>query len=382
MVGPENLKPLIIVGASARSAAMSAIAAGYQPICVDLFADQDLQRIAPVRRCDVKSYPLGILDLVKDLPQDTPLIYTGAIENCSVLIEMLGKRFTLLGCSSKAVVSVRDERVFEGLPKIKGIGCCQVKNQTLLAKMIWKFSPIRSKKKFLLKPKAGAGGVGITEARSGFTPDDFYQQEFIEGDSVALIFYSDGWSTRFVGATKQLVGDGDFGASAFKYAGSIGPIALKKKQRDAVMKLAVSLTQQCDLRGVFGIDAIIKNKTMGKIYPVEINPRYTASVEVIEKAMGVAVFAEDDRKVKVKPMGFHGKAIVYAKAGGLLPDLMNLSEGLLGQVADISQAGLSVEVGQPICTVFGWGECVEDCEAVLKKNAQAIYQFLEDNAVH
>ena len=324
-----QLKPLVLVGASTRAAAASVLAAGYQPICVDLFADQDLQKMAPVRQCDVKTYPLGIWDLVQDLPKDTPLIYTGAIENCTALIELLEKRFTLIGCHAKSVVMVRDVFVFESLPKIKGIGRCKIRKQDLLSKAIRKFSPFGKKRKYLLKPKAGAGGDGITVAKCGFTPDDFYQQEFIEGESIALIFYSDGWSTRFVGATKQLVGDVDFGADGFKYVGSVGPITLKKKQRDAAMKLAVSLTQQCDLRGVFGIDAIVKFKSWGKIYPVEINPRYTASVEVIEKALGVAVFAEDDRKENVKPVGYHGKAIVYAKVDFVLPDLMGLPETVI-----------------------------------------------------
>ena len=37
------------------------------------------------------------------------------------------------------------------------------------------------------------------------------------------------------------------------------------------------------LRGLFGVDAI---KRQDSIYPVEANPRYTASVEVLELALG------------------------------------------------------------------------------------------------
>ena len=50
------------------------------------------------------------------------------------------------------------------------------------------------------------------------------------------------------------------------------------------------------------------------------------------------------------------------------------------QVADIGQVGIEVLKGQPICTVFGWGEDVADCEKVLKKNAQAVYHFIENSA--
>ena len=42
--------PLAIVGASTRSAAESAVRAGFQPLAADLFADADLQQIATTTR--------------------------------------------------------------------------------------------------------------------------------------------------------------------------------------------------------------------------------------------------------------------------------------------------------------------------------------------
>ena len=44
---------------------------------------------------------------------------------------------------------------------------------------------------------------------------------------------------------------------------------------------AIAFRRFGGLRGVFGIDAIVRN---GVPWPVEVNPRYTASVEVIEIA--------------------------------------------------------------------------------------------------
>ena len=81
-------RPLLIVGASTRGAAASAVRAGYTPYCIDLFADRDLVEIASVKRCPHDDYPQAIVSLLDRWQKDkqgptpnTPWIYTGAIEN-------------------------------------------------------------------------------------------------------------------------------------------------------------------------------------------------------------------------------------------------------------------------------------------------------------
>ena len=49
---------VLILGASTRAAAQSAIRAGLRPICADLFADLDLRDCARV--LDVDDYPHGL----------------------------------------------------------------------------------------------------------------------------------------------------------------------------------------------------------------------------------------------------------------------------------------------------------------------------------
>src|SRR5438552_15280885 len=77
MGGPQNL---LIFGASTRAAAFSALRAGLQPWCADLFADADLQARCPAMRVPAGSYPRGFLRLAKEsIPG--PWMYTGALEN-------------------------------------------------------------------------------------------------------------------------------------------------------------------------------------------------------------------------------------------------------------------------------------------------------------
>ena len=71
----------------------------------------------------------------------------------------------------------------------------------------------------------------------------------------------------------------------FNYCGNIGPITLPVPVRNILQGIGDTLAVKAGLRGVFGIDFILEGKTP---VPVEVNPRYTASVEVLEESIPVA----------------------------------------------------------------------------------------------
>src|SRR5205807_493928 len=82
---------LLIVGASARSAAFSVLRAGLRPECADLFADADLRARCPVWCAPPKDYPGGFLDLPA-FAAPGPWLYTGGLENRPELIDELARR--------------------------------------------------------------------------------------------------------------------------------------------------------------------------------------------------------------------------------------------------------------------------------------------------
>ncbi len=53
--------------------------------------------------------------------------------------------------------------------------------------------------------------------------------------------------------------------------------------------MANQLTQEFGLRGVNGIDLVIPDD-LG-VHLIEVNPRYTASMELVERAYGLNIFA-------------------------------------------------------------------------------------------
>ena len=115
-----------------------------------------------------------------------------------------------------------------------------------------------------------------------------YLQEFIEGESQSAVFCGEGGGARLLGVSRQLVGEDFLHAAPFRYCGSVGPLQPDAAQRQTLERFGSILARKCGLRGLFGVDGIVRD---GAFWPVEVNPRYTASVEVLEYALGLSAMA-------------------------------------------------------------------------------------------
>src|SRR3989442_14208047 len=96
---------LVIVGGSARAAAMSALRAGLRPWCADFFADADLARLCPVlrlRRNDVTE----VVDLARQAPV-APWMYSGGMENRPGVVELISQTRPLWGNPAEVLRRVR-----------------------------------------------------------------------------------------------------------------------------------------------------------------------------------------------------------------------------------------------------------------------------------
>jgi predicted ATP-grasp superfamily ATP-dependent carboligase len=219
-----------------------------------------------------------------------------------------------------------------------------------------------------------------------------YYQEYIEGDAAAAIYLSDGLVTRLLGVTRQLVGESRLHATAFHYCGSIGQLVLAPPLRETFECLGTVLARGCGLRGLFGIDCVLRD---GVPWPLEVNPRYTASIEVLEYALGFAAlgwqrFVFDRSAPEPRPPSTEasypviGKAILFAKApltfpteGPWLGSLRcSVSVHDLPAFADIPSAGQGIEAGRPILTLFAHADTPEACLDCLQQTAADLDQWL------
>ena len=94
-----NSDKFLILGASTRAAAFSALRAGLTPWCADLFADADLHMRCHVERVIPHEYPQCFVKLAENAPAG-PWMYTGALENHPAIVERIGRRRPLWGFRS------------------------------------------------------------------------------------------------------------------------------------------------------------------------------------------------------------------------------------------------------------------------------------------
>jgi predicted ATP-grasp superfamily ATP-dependent carboligase len=372
---------LLIVGASARAATFSALRAGLQPWGADLFNDADLIARCPCLRLPARQYPGGLVKMLQTAPQ-APWIYTGALENRPALIRTLSRLRPLWGNGSQVLRQVRSPFVVEKLLRDRQLACPrhQRPGQRPPPEARW-----------LVKPLAGAGGRGIGwwSGPEAAQTCKVYLQEYVEGDSCAAVYIGDGTSAVLFGVTHQLTGEPWLHALPFHYCGSVGPLALADTTRAAFDRLGHVLAAGFQLRGVFGVDCILHE---GVPYPVEINPRYTASVEVLEYATGVSALAlhrdacaGGSMKLRLpSPRQLVGKAVPFARDLVVFPATGPWWRALQSRVcihelpefADIPNVGTRMWPHQPILTFFTQGDSVVACVDQLRQIARDLDRWL------
>ena len=74
---------------------------------------------------------------------------------------------------------------------------------------------------WLLKPRRSGGGHGTRAWRGGAVSRQAYLQQRIRGVPGSVIFLADGRRVYPLGITRQLVGERAFGATGFRYCGSL-----------------------------------------------------------------------------------------------------------------------------------------------------------------
>ncbi len=371
-------EPLIILGSSTRAAAQSAVRSGYEPWCIDRRGDVDLRAIPGAAVRVVKQYddPKAVLSLLDEAPAEAKVILTGGLDNAFELLKAVDFEHHFLTSPPEAVRKVRWPSALATIPTTHGLRHCKTLTSIGFLRRLWR-SAFGSfgKTRYLLKPIASYGGQGIGWFEPGGSISaGHYIQQYVRGMPVSAVFHCDGWSSILLGATEQLIGDPSFGASGFSYCGSVGPLQLTERSREALSHLGVVLTQRSDLRGVFGVDLIMD--FAGDLWPVEVNPRYPASAELIEKITGVHVLTPTDGSRKEKKRGTltHAKAVVFARKDCAASDLYALFSR--DQVADVPEPGRPIRKGAAICTVFAAATTRDDCMTKLRALAQQVYEAL------
>jgi predicted ATP-grasp superfamily ATP-dependent carboligase len=368
-----------VVGASARAAVHSLARAGYESWAVDQFRDRDLKRVAPCALCPSDRYPDAIPELAAQFPPG-PVLYTGGLENYPHVLRELAATRELWGNPPEVVERVRDPYQF---------AACDLP----LPRLVPRGEACPRYGRWLRKPLRSGGGLGIRFAKPGEAASPHhYLQEFVDGVPMSALFLSDlaetfVWpdGTALFGVTEQLIGEEWLHARPFAYCGNIGPLKIDRWIEAQLSGDALVANRELGLRGLWGLDFVLRD---GTAHPVEVNPRYTAGVEVLELGTRTSAAAVHGAcySGRAALSGFTiprrydspvGKAIYYAPHAIHFPHSGPWDADLAGafdpwrvpQFADVPESGSAIEIGRPVLTFFAHGSTPAEVRDRLQSRA-------------
>jgi predicted ATP-grasp superfamily ATP-dependent carboligase len=359
--------------------AESAALAGYAVWSLDAFGDLDQHpgvRAVSLPRDIGAPFTVDAVVRAAESVETDVVAYLSPFENHPAAVERLSRGRALWGNSASVLRRVREPGV------------------------ISRASGVSDSNRWLVKPRASGGGHGIDWWTPGKpVPAGSHVEPYIEGEPGSIVFVAAGRDLVPLGLTSQLVGEAAFGASGFRYCGSVvipSPVVIPSEARDphrpgrktwqlldSALHVARGVVAEFDLVGINCIDFIAHD---GVAIPIELNPRWSASMELIERTYGVSVFGlhaaacEAGELPTVDLARAHtntviGKAIVFARHDVTCGDTaLWLGDNT---VRDVPHPGEQIPAGRPVCTIFASGADTDACYAGLVARANRVYETLD-----
>ncbi len=285
-------------------------------------------------------------------------------------VENISRRHFLWGIDAQTVRAVRNPgRVADVLARNE-IACPEVRSDP---------RGLPRDSSWLKKPLASGGGRGIEPLtdRNDTGSATHYYQERIDGPSFSALFMGERFRARLIGVTRQWIG---IEGSPFGYLGSIGPTPTTEALASQLESLGTALAFAFGLAGWFGVDFILRDEIP---LPVEVNPRYTASLEIHELASRRSLLAEHRQALQASthprdtPVRAHSsptrviaKWILHAPRRLVAPDIIpeeHESDDVFGvrSIADIPWPGTCFNPGEPVMTLLAAGANLAECTSRL-----------------
>jgi len=379
---------LVCVGASVRGLARSAVRAGWRVHAADLFGDRDLRDVVASFAWaggGPTPYPDHLATVVAAFPEG-PWCYTGALENHPDLVDRIAATRHLAGNGGPALRAVRD-------PTILGTAVREAGLHFPATFAVPDGLPTDGS--FLLKPRASAGGRGIVPWHGAAGPERLpahVWQRRVAGTTWAAAFVCAPPVARCWGVTRQLLGRRWCHAQAFAYCGSIAvaPQQAPPTLAAACTRLGRTLVETFGLVGLVGVDLVID--AAGNVHVIEVNPRPTASMELIERSTGVAhaavhlaacgMAAAPPRSSGRVATGSWGKAVLFAAHDTLVEPVLDAA--LAGAsarwsradgwpaLADVPPPGARVAARRPLLTLFARGPNEAATARLLRRRAAVL----------
>lgn len=254
-------------------------------------------------------------------------------------------------------------------------------------------------KKFILKPRSGAGGYGVriledknigllknidlgllkdmdpeqdpTNIIRELSSDECILQEFVDGENISASVLSTEDEARTILTSTQIIGDTKLGQmEPFGYCGNTVPYIGDME----ISELAQKVVTHLSLIGSNGVDFMARN---GELYVIEVNPRLQGTFECAELSLGMNMAeahleACQGHLVEVPaPHSFAVKMVVHALQSSTVGNLN------FPGVCDLPRPGVIIERGEPLVTVLSSGQLREDVIYTARKLVGKVYNSVK-----
>ncbi len=372
----------------------NAFSHGYKVAAVDAFNDWDAARFG-VLAGTASAFDFfktgdfgGVLKEYEKLPQgfrEDPILFCAPVEyDCAILQKARTQR-DVLNPKTRIIEKCRDLSFWAEMAPGGGEGITMP--ETSLAKP-------KNPYGWIAKNLKSAGGTGIAR----LTVDDdmcnsngIYYQRLVEGESIGAVFLSmqDGRS-RLIGIARHITGESLFRQKEFLFGGMVYPAAVRGDAVDgetlkAIERFGRAVSMASGMWGWWGADFIVNRN---KVYFLEINPRPTASLELVAIAHGLDIVGIQAqamasargetgaaRKWPVEllpePEEHFATAVIYADKDIRVIDQQRWFDMW---ARDIPAEGRTVKKGEPALSFYSKGPNADECMLEIREKAKIFYE--------
>jgi uncharacterized protein len=367
-----DLPAIIVVAYSARSLAASAAHAGFAPLSIDVFDDDDMREMsfASVKLDGgladglTRGKVMGAVETLIGAHDPVGLVYGAGFEHQPETIAAIASKIRVFGNDDKTLKRAKDPVALAQVCEANGVRHPQVV-----------FAPPDEPELWLVKRRGGAGGAHIAAAyvASGASPDCYYQLR-VTGESISALFLASERRSEIIGLTTQWTAPTP--VSPFRYGGAAGPVDIDPAQAEEIARSVAAIASELNLVGLSSADFLVSDDA---VWLIEVNPRPGATLDVFESTESPLfarhVAACEGRLAPTSPsLAFKAAEIVYApcdiaaREGRSWPDW----------AVDRSPPGTRFSAGDPLCTVLGSGATVDLARACASERAQKIIALVQE----
>lgn len=354
---------VLVAGFATRHVVRSAYAAGYEVCAIDHFCDQDLTWYTKEQQTfeELAEFPDLIADLCSRYAFDC-IVTTSGAEDMD-----LGERF----CGTPSGIAARF--------------CTKTGIQKFFEDYGFPVPPIVSAGEYpaFIKPDTGAGGWRNTLA---VTPDDetawqecwpdtpYIRQMPVEGIPCSVSCIADGTRACALSLNRQFNRGGE-GERRFGFAGAVTPFL--PEVREQILTMAEDIAAKTGCIGSLGIDFML---TDDGIRAIEVNPRFQATLDIVEMSTGVNIFELHCNAARgilpaARPVPTMTalRSIIFADHDCVVADDL---KSLHPEIADIPWVGTEIEEGSAVLSVYGRGADEDEALASLDKTISKVHRYM------